>query len=166
MTSASHDTPASLGFRMPAEWEPHEATWIAWPHNRSDWPGRFAPIPWVYAEIIRNLARGETVHLLVQDVAEETRARSVLTKASALSERVQFHRWPTNRVWTRDYGPIFIKRNTDVVPAAIGRKGRAHFGSNLSLINFAFNAWAKYPDWKLDNQIPTRVSKLLGVQQF
>src|SRR4051812_42176439 len=67
-------TPASLGFRMPAEWEPHEATWLAWPHNHSDWPGRFAPIPWVYAEIIRNLARGEAVHILVQDATEEKRA--------------------------------------------------------------------------------------------
>ena len=68
-------TPRSLGYRMPAEWEPHTATWIAWPHNASDWPGRFQPIPWVYAEIVRQLAAVEQVHILVQSVDAEKRAR-------------------------------------------------------------------------------------------
>src|SRR5438477_9179916 len=97
-------TPRSLGYHMPAEWEPHAATWLAWPHNRSDWPGKFDAIPWVYAEIVHHLARVERVHILVEDAAAEERARRMLERANALRETVEFHRWPTNRVWTRDYG--------------------------------------------------------------
>ena len=95
-------------FRMPAEWEPHEATWLAWPHYKNDWPGKFEPIPWVYAEIIRNLARHERVELIVNDAASEKSARKVLDRANALSENVRFHRWPTDRVWTRDSGFTFV----------------------------------------------------------
>src|ERR671936_410575 len=73
-------TPASLGYRMPAEWEPHEATWIAWPHNRSDWPGKFEAIPWVYAEIVRHLARAETVCVLVNDARMQARVRRLLRR--------------------------------------------------------------------------------------
>jgi len=131
---------------MPAEWEPHAATWLAWPHNRTDWPGKFTPIPWVYAEIIRNLAQHETVHLIVKDAAEEKLTRRVLRKAEALRESVVFHRWATNRVWTRDYGPIFVKN-----------------ASGTAVVDFAFNAWAKYSDWKLDNRVPKRAAKLLGL---
>jgi agmatine deiminase len=93
---------------MPAEWEPHASTWLAWPHFRGDWPGKFEPIPWVYAEIIRNLARHERVNLVVQSDREEKRAASVLELADALSDNVRFHRWPTDRVWTRDSGCIFL----------------------------------------------------------
>ena len=142
-------SPASLGYRMPAEWEPHAATWLAWPHNRSDWPGKFAPIPWVYAEIIRNLAQHETVHLIVKDAAEEKAARRTLVKAEALGDSIVFHRWPTDRVWTRDYGPIFVK-NT----------------SGVAVVDFSFNAWAKYPDWKLDNQIARRAAKAIRLPCF
>ncbi len=105
---------------MPAEWEPHEATWIAWPHNRSDWPGKFEAIPWVYAEIVRHLSRSERVNILVNDDAAEAKAREVLVRAAVLPEQavepgkqagnVAFLCIPTNRVWTRDYGPIFVKR--------------------------------------------------------
>jgi agmatine deiminase len=100
--------PASLGYRMPAEWEPHASTWLAWPHNKEDWPGKFDPIPWVYAEIIRNLARHERVDVVVQSERDELRARAVLERANALSANVVFHRWPTDRVWTRDSGCIFL----------------------------------------------------------
>ena len=93
---------------MPAEWEPHASTWLAWPHYSDDWPGKFEPIPWVYAEIIRNLARHERVELIVNDAASEKQARKVLNKANALSKNVRFHRWPTNRVWTRDSGLHFV----------------------------------------------------------
>src|ERR1017187_2382290 len=79
--------------RMPAEWEPHSATWLAWPHHRNDWPGKFEPIPWVYAEIIRNLARHERVELIVNDAASGKLARKILSKANGLSENVRFHRW-------------------------------------------------------------------------
>src|SRR3954470_1492553 len=87
--------------RMPAEWEPHEATWIAWPHNESDWPGKFEAIPFIFAEIVRHLARVEKVHIVVDDAAAQKRARKVLVDCDAMSKSVQFHCWSTDRVWTR-----------------------------------------------------------------
>ena len=102
---------------MPAEWEPHAATWLAWPHYHGDWPGKFEPIPWVYTEIIRNLTRHERVELIVNDATAERQARKLLFRASALLENVRVHRWPTNRVWLRDSGCIFTK--THVGTAAL-----------------------------------------------
>ncbi|MGH9579675.1 MAG: agmatine deiminase family protein, partial [Terriglobales bacterium] len=109
-------TPTSLGYRMPAEWEPHAATWIAWPHNVTDWPGKFSAIPWVYAEIVRHLAEVERVEILVNSKAAERRARRVLRAAGAELGYVRFHPWPTNRGWTRDCGPIFLTRSPDSNP--------------------------------------------------
>jgi len=106
------DSPAALGYRMPAEWEPQRATWLAWPHNRTDWPGKFEPIPYVYAEIVRHLARAARVEVIVNDDAAESRARTILTHANVLpglDARVAFHHWPTNRGWLRDSGPISSK---------------------------------------------------------
>jgi len=90
---------------MPAEWEPHRATWLGWPHNASDWPGKFAPIPWVYGEIVRALAPGEIARILVNSAAHERQARRVLEGASVDLARVAFFRFPTDRGWTRDFGP-------------------------------------------------------------
>jgi agmatine deiminase len=112
MTARSHDTSSdtlSMSCRMPAEWERHEATWMAWPHYEGDWPGKFEPIPWVYTEIIRQLSRHERVALIVNNVASEKRVRKTLTQANALTKNVRFHRWPTDRVWTRDSGCTFVK---------------------------------------------------------
>ncbi len=146
-------TPQTLGYCMPAEWAPHAATWIAWPHNASDWPGRFQPIPWVYAEIVRQLAAVEQVHIVMQNAEAERRARSVLTRVHANLASVHFHHWPTTRVWTRDSGPIFVKR--------------AESGHNtLAVTNWKFNAWAKYPDWEQDNALPGRVAELLHLPSF
>jgi agmatine deiminase len=100
---------ATLRFRMPAEWEPHDATWLAWPHYHGDWPGKFEPIPWVYAEIMRNLARHERVELIVNDAATERQARNLLDRAGASVNNIRFHRWPTNRVWLRDSGCLFTE---------------------------------------------------------
>src|SRR5262249_62294107 len=102
--------PSELGYRMPAEWEAHAATWLAWPHYHGDWPGKFEPIPWVYAEIVRNLACHERVDLIVNDAVSEKQARKVLKLANAFSDNVRFHRWPTNRVWTRDSGCTFVEQ--------------------------------------------------------
>src|SRR5260370_26393716 len=110
--------PAALGYRMTAEWEPHAATWMAWPHYRGDWPGKFEPVPWVYAEIVRNLARHERVELIIADAATERQARKLLERADALSTHVRFHRSPTNRGWVRHSGCIFVKRGADTVARA------------------------------------------------
>src|SRR6202035_2695976 len=101
--------PSRSGFRMPAEWEPHEATWLAWPHERTDWLGKFAPIPWVYGDIVQRLARVERVRILVEDAALEKSVRRVLAKCAVDMSAVEFFRWPTNRSWTRDYCPIFVR---------------------------------------------------------
>jgi agmatine deiminase len=188
----SPSTPAALGFRMPAEWEPHAATWIAWPHNRSDWPGKFEAIPWVYCDIVRYLARVERVHILVNDGAAEAAARRALTRADALRDTVEFHRWPTNRVWTRDFGPIFVRRDetsprsarsatggtpgptrAQRVRAGFGRRGGAMKVSSASqppaevgIVNWGFTAWAKYPDWELDDRIPARISHELRMREW
>jgi agmatine deiminase len=135
---------------MPAEWEPHEATWLAWPHERSDWPGKFAPIPWVYGDIVRRLARVEKVRILVQDAALEASARRVLAKCAVDMTAVQFFRWPTNRSWTRDYCPIFVRN----------QKGE------IAITNWLFNGWAKYENWRDDNRIPNRAAKRLHLLQF
>src|ERR1700733_3594636 len=130
--------PAISGPRMPAEWELHDATWLAWPHYRDDWPGKFEPIPWVYAEIIRHLARHERVELIVNDGPSEKRAKKILDRADALSDNVRFHRWPTNRVWTRDSGCTFVTSAPQ---------------KNLSAVKWRFNAWAKYSNYKNDEKV-------------
>ncbi|HXF96082.1 MAG TPA: agmatine deiminase family protein [Gemmatimonadales bacterium] len=140
----------SEGYRMPAEWEPHAATWLGWPHNRSDWPGKFAPIPWVYAEIVKKLAPGEVVRILVDGAAHERQARRVLARAGVPAGRVECFRFPTNRGWTRDFGPIFVKRDGPAPELAIAR--------------FRFNAWAKYRDWKKDDRIPELVARRLKLR--
>ncbi|MGA8153959.1 MAG: agmatine deiminase family protein [Terriglobales bacterium] len=133
--------------RMPAEWEPHAATWLAWPHYKDDWPGKFEPIPWVYAEIVRHLARHERVELIVNDAAAEKRARRVLDLANALGNNVSFHRWPTNRVWTRDSGCTFVAGSADA------RAG------DLCAVKWRFNGWAKYPNYKHDEKIGSLMAK-------
>jgi agmatine deiminase len=144
------ETPRSLGFRMPAEWEPHEATLLAWPHNRQDWPGKFAPIAWVYCEIVRKLSQVERVRILVQDEELEQDARRKLTRAGADMRAVQFIRCPTDRVWTRDYGPLFLK----------GPQGE------VAMTDWRFNAWAKYDDWKRDNAVPAALAKRLKMRRW
>jgi agmatine deiminase len=145
-------TPRSLGLHMPAEWEPHAATWIAWPHNPEDWPGKFQPIPWVYCDIVRYLARVEDVHILVNDAAAEKRARNFLHRCGANLTRIYFYLWPTDRVWLRDSGPIFLtgrSGDTAVLP--------------LAVTDWRFNAWAKYENSHNDDEIPERVAKLLSL---
>jgi agmatine deiminase len=186
-------TPVSRTYRMPAEWEPHAATWLAWPHNHADWPGRFGPIPWVYAEIIRNLAQHERVELIVNNAAAERQARRLLDKANALSPNVHFHRWPTNRVWLRDSGCLFVKcgagapardsreaaqdyspRREPWVRAAHDKapKGRKNppneslpFEGKLA-IKFRFNAWAKYSNWRHDEKIGTLMAQASSTQEI
>jgi agmatine deiminase len=143
--------PAALGYRMPAEWEPHAATWLAWPHYHGDWPGKFEPIPWVYAEIIRNLAKHERVELIVNDAASARKARRVLELADAWSENIRIHRWPTNRVWLRDSGCIFLTQQPGF--ARPDSRGRLSPHGSVPALKFRFNAWAKYSNWRHDEKI-------------
>jgi len=144
------ETPHALGFRMPAEWEPHEATWIAWPHNRTDWPGRFPPIPWVFAEIVRKLASVERVRILVQDQALENQARRMLEKVGANLDAVEFVQRETDRAWTRDYCPLFVK----------------NAAGETALTAWRFNAWAKYDDFNEDASIPNFLGTHLNLPLF
>ena len=148
---------------MPAEWEPHAATWLAWPHNATDWPGKFQPIPWVYCEIVRHLSAAEEVHVLVENRAAQERARGQLARAGCRLDRVHFHLWPTNRVWTRDSGPIFIRRVASPSEPSRPATGSGEPLSDLGVTNWKFNAWAKYDDWQHDDQVPARVADLLDL---
>jgi len=150
---------------MPAEWEPHAATWLAWPHYRGDWPGKFEPIPWVYAEIIRNLANRERVELIVNDAAAARQARRVLERADAPSANIRFHRWPTNRIWMRDSGCIFLTRGQkDHVGPGL-RPGQTEQGSAALALKFRFNAWAKYSNWRHDDKIGSLMAKIPTLRQ-
>jgi len=143
-------TPSSQNYRMPAEWAPHAATWIAWPHNPDDWPGKFQPIPWAYCELVRHLSQVEDVHILVQDETAEKRATNMLRRQGSNLARLHFHCWRTDRVWLRDSGPIFIKNPT----------------GDIAITNWKFNAWAKYDNWRNDDLIPKQVVKLYGMKSF
>lgn len=130
---------------MPAEWEPHAATWIGWPHNRSDWPGRFGPIPWAYTELVRHIAAGEDVEILIQSTADQREARAMLRRAGIDGRRVRFRRFPTNRGWTRDLGPLFV----------LDPRRR------VTVARFRFTGWAKYRDHKLDDAVPPQAARAL-----
>jgi agmatine deiminase len=134
---------------MPAEWAPHAATWIGWPHNPKDWPGKFAPIPWVFGEIVRKLSPGEVVRIIVEDAAHEAKARRVLDRAGVDASRTEFHRFPTDRGWTRDMGPIFVRKDGARPETAV--------------VGFGFNAWAKYDNWRKDAKTHARGAKALGL---
>jgi agmatine deiminase len=165
---------------MPAEWEPHAATWLAWPHYRGDWPGKFEPISWVYAEIIRNLARHERVELIVNNASAARQARRMLERADALSDNIRFHRWPTNRVWLRDSGCIFLtpkqpgftrpdsrgrlsphenREGHEFTRAVAAEREKALAPEGPLALKFRFNAWAKYSNWRLDEKIGSLMAK-------
>lgn len=138
-------------FRMPAEWAPHAATWLAWPHEESDWPGKFEPIPWLYGEIVAKLARVERVRILVQDDEHREGIREILQKVHANLDAVDFYLHQTNRSWTRDFCPIFVK------DAGSGE---------VAITDWIFNGWAKYDNWADDNAIPEFVANQLGKRRF
>ncbi|HEV2399186.1 MAG TPA: agmatine deiminase family protein [Candidatus Sulfotelmatobacter sp.] len=172
---------------MPAEWEPHAATWLAWPHFHGDWPGKFEPIPWVFAEIIRNLARHERVELIVNDAAAASHARKVLKRADALSDNIRFHQWPTNRIWLRDSGCIFLRgagapardRSTafqihgeqsklvgqEIPRVAKDRPRLVAPAPEALAIKFRFNAWAKYSNWRHDEKIASLMAKAARIEK-
>jgi len=147
-------TPAELGFTFPAEWEKHEATWLGWPHNASDWPGKFEIIPWVYGEMARKISAGEKINLIVRHKKDEAHARHIFKHVGVDSRKIRFVTHPTNRGWTRDTGPIFVK-------SEIGNRK-----SETAIVHFHFNGWAKYDNWRKDTKVPQTAAKLLGKKLF
>ena len=127
---------------MPAEWEPHEATWLGWPHELTDWPGKFAPIPWAFAEIVRHLSQVERVYLLVENRAAESRVRAMLKNSGESLGAVDFFRIPTDRGWMRDSGPICVRNES----------------GEVAYNNFAFNGWAKYSNHKKDAAVVAKAN--------
>ncbi len=144
------NTPAAMGFRMPAEWEPHEATWFAWPHEVTDWPGKFEPIQWVYGEIVRHLSRVERVRILIEDAETEQKARRVLMKCGAELAAVEFFTIKTDRSWTRDFCPMFVRTQD-------GQRG---------ILNWRFNGWAKYANSENDNRVPDLLNQRLELRMW
>jgi len=139
-------TPFEQGFWMPAEWEHHEATWLAWPHELSDWPGKFGAIPWAFAEIVRHLSHAERVYLLVQNAQAESRVRAMLKDSGTNLHNVDFFRVPTNRGWMRDSGPICVKSSS----------------GEVAFTHWLFNGWSKYSNHKKDAVAVTLVNKKLN----
>ncbi len=152
-------TPAALGYTMPAEWEPHAATWLGWPHNASDWPGKFELIPWIYGEMVRKISAGEKVRLLIRHKLDEQFARQVFKHVGVDLRKIQFVLHPTNRGWTRDTGPIFVKRTLPRPQAPDPRPETA-------IVHFHFNGWAKYANWRKDTKVPETAARLLGKKLF
>lgn len=144
-------TPATLGFRMPAEWEPQAAVWFSWPHNHATWPGQFRPIPYVFAEIVAQISRFEAVRINCA-ARLQPRAKRLCDKAGADMARVAFYKHPTNDAWCRDHGPIFVKN---------ARTGE------VAVTDWVHNAWGnKYPPYDLDNAIPPSIARQLKLRRF
>jgi agmatine deiminase len=168
-TKTSAPTPAGLGYTMPAEWEPHAATWLGWPHNASDWPGKFETIPWVYGEMIRKISAAENIRLIVRHKKDQQFARHVFQKAGVNLRKIQFVTHPTNRGWTRDTGPIFVKRPLSLSrshPMGTGGRRPGEDKSETVIVHFHFNGWAKYENWRKDTKVPEAAARLLRKHLF
>ena len=139
---------------MPAEWEPHAATWLAWPHNLETWPGKFAPIPVIYVEMVRALCRYEQVNLCVNNAETGAHIRQLLRRVHVDLSRVTLYDIPTNDTWARDHGPIFVTR--------------MHNGhTELAVTDWLFNSWGeKYGPWDLDDVVPQRIAARFGLPLF
>jgi agmatine deiminase len=139
---------------MPAEWAPHRGTWLSWPHKEASWPGKFGPVPAIFARMVRHLADHEEVHINVAGPGMEQQVRRLLADEGAGAGNVCFHHNPTNDAWCRDHGPIFVQRD--------GEHGREE-----AVVDWKFNAWGdKYPPYDLDDVIPTRVAREYGLPVF
>jgi len=145
-------TPANLDYRKPAEWEHHKATWLAWPHNVTDWPGKFQTIPWVFTEMVRHISSNEPINIITQNPKHTSDAKAKLQKSPIDLTHITFYEIPLNRHWTRDFGPLFITNPKATHPLAISR--------------FGFNAWAKYNDFDKDNAAVNTIAKKLDIPLF
>ena len=148
---SARETPAKLGFRMPAEWEPQVAVWLSWPHKRASWPGMFRPVPYTFARIVAQISRFEEVRINAA-AALQPRAKRLCAAAGADMARVTFYDHPTDDAWCRDHGPIFVKHR---------RTGE------VALTDWRYNAWGdKYPPYERDNDIPPRIARRLKLRRF
>jgi agmatine deiminase len=138
-----------MTYRFPAEFEPHDATWIAWPHHEPDWPGKLEPIPWVYAEIVRVLHEHERVEILCHDESVKESAAQHLG-AHGVRDNYRLHVVPNDRVWLRDSAPTGV----------MGDDG------SVILANWRFNAWAKYDNFALDARIGEAMQRLTGFKRI
>lgn len=153
MSATRARTPAEMSFRMPAEWEPHQATWFSWPHNVETWPEELGAVERALAGAVRAIAEGEAVFINVLDAAHRQHVASVLQEAGA-RERVRFFEIPTDDAWVRDHGPIFVVRG--------GTGDR-----EVAATSWRFNSWGgKYPPWENDDRASTRMADALGVHAF
>lgn len=145
------ETPAALGFRMPAEWEPQVAVWLSWPHKRDTWPKRFRPIPGVFARIAATISRFQEVRINAAKPLQE-KALALIERAGADLRRVRMYDHPTNDAWCRDHGPIFVR----------------HAGTGeVAVTDWKYNAWGdKYPPYDLDNEVPPRIARRLRMRRF
>jgi agmatine deiminase len=151
-------TPAALGYRMPAEWEPHRGTWLSWPHQEASWPGKFGPVPALFATMVRYLADHEEVHINVAGPDMEAEVRRLLADAGTDSGNVFCHYNPTNDAWCRDHGPIFVRRDP---------VGPASAQPEQAVVDWRYNAWGdKYPPYDLDDVIPLRIAEEYGLPVF
>lgn len=162
-------SPRALGYRMPAEWEPHAATWLAWPHQESDWPGKFGAIPWVFAEIARHLTAGERVRLLVRDAGTRKVAKSALARSGVELGNVDFVLRETDRSWTRDFVPSFVVQHGRKLRRrvnALDGKSSARGKDGVAAIKWQFNGWARYKNHHRDERAGRAVADVLGIPRF
>jgi agmatine deiminase len=189
---ATADTPARLGYRMPAEWEPQAAMWVAWPHQREDWPGKFAPIPWVYTAIVRHLSRVERVNIVVRNGAMTRRVADQLDAAGVDIDAVRFFRSKTDRAWLRDSAPTFVVKTADGLGTNAGLEAReSSSGEGISIegvgedsgdgpvegvnhlaldpvgvVGWKFNGWAKYDNYEHDRHLPRKIAEWSKVRRW
>lgn len=135
----------AVSYILPAEWGPHEASWLVWPQNESDWPGKFSSIKRVYRQIVSHLSESEKVRIIVNPGKARKRAKNFLEKESIDLTNVEFYECPTDRSWIRDSGPFFVRANS----------------GKLGVLDFGFNAWAKYPEWQNDDLVPGFIARTL-----
>ena len=145
--------PSRHGFRMPAEWEPHQATWFVWPHARADWDVKTAAVEWCYADMVRHLIRGERVAIVYHDESVRRRAERRLRRTSVDPDGVDAHVIPTDRSWIRDCGPIFVVRGEDDQ-------------RRVATTDWRFNGWARYRTWRRDDALPRAIAGRLGMRRF
>lgn len=154
----TNQTPRELGYHMPAEWEPHEATWLSWPHKEASWPGRFEPVPAVFVELTKHLSESELVRINVADEDFADRVRRLLKTGGVNLDRVRFHLNPTDDAWCRDHGPIYVVRNRDCEGAVIRER---------AINDWGYNAWGgKYLPCDNDDVVPTRIAEEMGEVLF